>query len=832
MGYTEFNGYQNGSGGQYTIHLNCTYSSNGSNANTSNVYMTLSFMRSDYSSYWYNETGSAYVEFWCDGQYYKENFNINLNYNAGQWYQIGPGHTFVVPHNNDGTKSCEVRAYAYIGIAPDNVVVDAHTLTLDRIPRYANFTTGVDNQTMTSARIKWSADAHISEGQYYLDSETTATAITAKGTSGTFTVNGLLPNTSYNVKIRLKRSDSGLWTEKTTSFTTLAGASVGSVPAWTLPAAAGSITLNISNPGKGYIRLFFYTNVGGTVSSNVVVKTLSGVISGNTSLSFTEAEVNQFYAKAPNSASGKYSVYVCTYASQANANNNTSVLSTIQSSWNAFTIVSSDATKPAVSASMLSIYDRDNAYGYFTAPDNTKFVQSLSTVCAKITAAATARKGASIPAKSYKITFNGRTESQLDVNSVASFGLAPTAKTYSVTLTVTDSRNFASSVSKNITVYQYFEPSGNITLKRQNDFEAPTTLAFSGSYAVVNNQNTIGSIQYRYGETIAERNAAVWTDITAKATIAEGKINIPAFSVGNFEINKTYEFEIQMSDDKNTVPSARTLTQGIPILAIGDKGRVGINCLPTDSTAISNSSTRLQVDGAVKAYSFNGMRGIATSLGTASDEYAASSKLTNSLNTDLLNVGKTLFPVGSIYFTTKNINPGTFIGGTWAAWGSGRVPVGVSTSDSDFSTTEKTGGTKTVNLLHSHTVNSHSHTIAHTHSIKNHNHKYCVAFNDYYGTLTKAQAWDYASGAWKECNTYVTADSNIPRNSSFASSSTSGNQTRYKTGDTTTSNTALTTNAASVTNSGNSSPTTDNKLSSSQSILQPYITCYMWKRTA
>lgn len=52
MGYTEFNGYQNGSGGQYTIHLNCTYSSNGSNANTSNVYMTLSFMRSDYSSYW------------------------------------------------------------------------------------------------------------------------------------------------------------------------------------------------------------------------------------------------------------------------------------------------------------------------------------------------------------------------------------------------------------------------------------------------------------------------------------------------------------------------------------------------------------------------------------------------------------------------------------------------------------------------------------------------------------------------------------------------------------------------------------------------------------
>lgn len=234
MGYTEFNGYQNGSGGQYTIHLNCTYNSNGSNANTSNVYMTLSFMRSDYSSYWYNETGSAYVEFWCDGQHYKENFNINLNYNAGQWYQIGPGHTFVVPHNDNGTKSCEVRAYAYIGIAPDNVVVDAHTLTLDTIPRYANFTTGVDNRTMTSARVKWSADAHISEGQYYLDGSSTAVNITTNATSGSFTVSGLSPNTSHSVRIRLKRKDSGLWTEKTASFTTIAGASISSVPAWTL----------------------------------------------------------------------------------------------------------------------------------------------------------------------------------------------------------------------------------------------------------------------------------------------------------------------------------------------------------------------------------------------------------------------------------------------------------------------------------------------------------------------------------------------------------------------------------------------------------------------
>lgn len=814
MGYTEFNGYQNGSGGQYTIHLNCTYTSNGSNANTSNVYMTLSFMRSDYSSYWYNETGNAYVEFWCDGQYYKENFNIDLNYNAGQWYQIGPGHTFVVPHNNNGTKSCEVRAYAYIGIAPDNVVVDAHTLTLDTIPRYANFTTGVDNQTMTSARVKWSADAHISEGQYYLDGSSTAVGITTNATSGSFTVSGLSPKTNHSVQIRLKRKDSGLWTEKTASFTTISGASISSVPKWTLPDTSGNITLNISNPGKGYIRLFFYTDVGGTISSNVVVKTLSGTVSGNTTVSFTEAEVNQFFAKAPSSTSGKYCVYTRTYATQTNANNNASPLSTIQSSWNTFSISNNAATRPSVAASLLSVYDNNNAYGYFTTANNTLFVQSLSAIYAKITAAATAKKSASIPTKAYKIIFNGSTKSQLNANDVVSFGSAPAANTYSVTLTVTDSRGFTGSTSKNITVYQYFQPTGTITLERQNGFEAPTTLAFSGSYAVVNNQNTIRSVKYRYGETTAARDAASWTDITAKATLSNGKVTVEKFNIGSFAINKTYEFQVQIADGYGTFEFSKTLTQGIPILSIGSKGRVGVNCLPTDSATTNDTSTRLQVDGAVKAYSFNGMRGIATSLATNSDEYAASSKLTNSLSNELKNLGQKLFPKGSIFLTAENINPGTFLGGTWVAWGSGRVPVGINTSDTNFNTPEKTGGAST----HNHTVNSHNHTTP------SHRHAFTIGWYDWYASAAGITAYSSSKAKFQTAsNSGIYANSlyggDISINGALTNWATTNNPVIYQSaGDTT---------AVSAGNTGNSSPNTNSK-----SNLPPYITCYMWKRTA
>jgi len=56
------------------------------------------------------------------------------------------------------------------------------------------------------------------------------------------------------------------------------------------------------------------------------------------------------------------------------------------------------------------------------------------------------------------------------------------------------------------------------------------------------------------------------------------------------------------------------------------------------------------------------------------------------------------YPVGSIYITNKNTNPGTLFGGTWVAFGAGRTLVGVDSSQTEFSTIEKTGGAKTHKL--------------------------------------------------------------------------------------------------------------------------------------
>lgn len=54
-----------------------------------------------------------------------------------------------------------------------------------------------------------------------------------------------------------------------------------------------------------------------------------------------------------------------------------------------------------------------------------------------------------------------------------------------------------------------------------------------------------------------------------------------------------------------------------------------------------------------------------------------------------------IYPVGSIYMSANNVSPQTFLGGTWEPWGAGRVPVGVDTDDISFGSVEKTGGEKT-----------------------------------------------------------------------------------------------------------------------------------------
>lgn len=133
-----------------------------------------------------------------------------------------------------------------------------------------------------------------------------------------------------------------------------------------------------------------------------------------------------------------------------------------------------------------------------------------------------------------------------------------------------------------------------------------------------------------------------------------------------------------------------------------------------------------------------------------------------------------LHPVGSIYINaTNSTNPGTLLGfGTWTAFGAGRVPVGFDSSNALFDAAEETGGSANAVL------------VSHTHTATDSGHTHTVPFT------TTANAT--GGGADRPVQTSTTTTS-----TGYASISVS-------------------TEGSSATNAN----------------YQPYITVYMWKRTA
>jgi hypothetical protein len=194
-----------------------------------------------------------------------------------------------------------------------------------------------------------------------------------------------------------------------------------------------------------------------------------------------------------------------------------------------------------------------------------------------------------------------------------------------------------------------------------------------------------------------------------------------------------------------------------------------------------------------------------------------------------------MYPVGSIYMSTSSTNPSTLFGGTWEAWGAGRVPVGVNTSDNDFKTVEKTGGAKTKQLTttelpaHNHTASFSGTTSQSTSSNGSHSHSF-----SYDGTTESNGSHSHSVSLYAEPTTStgregVQATDAVQRTKTLGATNQTGAHTHDFPGSGTTGNsgshshtyTASGTVSVNSTGSGNSF-----------SILQPYITCYMWKRTA
>lgn len=229
-----------------------------------------------------------------------------------------------------------------------------------------------------------------------------------------------------------------------------------------------------------------------------------------------------------------------------------------------------------------------------------------------------------------------------------------------------------------------------------------------------------------------------------------------------------------------------------------------------------------------------------------------------------------IYPVGSIYMSVNNVNPGVLFGGTWEAWGQGRVPVGVGTSDREFGANESGGSSDAVVVSHDHTATfsgnavgshthtgpNHVHTMAHTHTGPNHthtmahthtgpSHTHGSAGGGWFavgkGTRNSVRKAEPGSRGWVATATdgwqaeYSTAaagtgttSGSSAANTGYAGTGSTGASSAANTGY---AGTGATGAAGSHTPSGTVSVASKG-VSGTDKNLQPYITCYMWKRVA
>lgn len=180
----------------------------------------------------------------------------------------------------------------------------------------------------------------------------------------------------------------------------------------------------------------------------------------------------------------------------------------------------------------------------------------------------------------------------------------------------------------------------------------------------------------------------------------------------------TFDYPVEVSKNRvaGNIPQSgnnsdlidELLRRGTPAVEAAEAAADRANAAAdrVDGTDVGSLTKELDAHTASQASASAGIHGIRIYQGKL--QYNSAAEGQPAEWTDVF--AKPQFPVGYIIMTISGANPGTYLGGTWERWGAGRAIVGVDTSDTDFSTAEKTGGEKTHKLTKDE-MPSHQHTL-------------------------------------------------------------------------------------------------------------------------
>lgn len=281
----------------------------------------------------------------------------------------------------------------------------------------------------------------------------------------------------------------------------------------------------------------------------------------------------------------------------------------------------------------------------------------------------------SVSTKFNNQTYTGSTFTTQAIQSSGSIGY---------TITVTDSRGRSATKSGSVNVVAYNPPSlTNVSAKRANSGYAVdessgtyALLHFKVGFTSLSNKNvTSFYIQYRAS------GASSWTKINSWAnnyTLEQD------YKAGNLFTSTTSTYEIAFGvKDKFMSDYSWQIVTVTPTYTLINFGKDGKSL--TFFGQDGNNANRLTVNGDLVSnkYKFSSVIENTSSTHVLVEngneiQYRDWNKLVNSIKS-------AMYPVGSVYITYNNVNPGTFLGGTWERFGQGRTLVGEGTG-SDGST--------------------------------------------------------------------------------------------------------------------------------------------------
>lgn len=490
-----------GAKGHHTYKLTLTEASTSTANNTSTINYTFELI-DDANWFWEQWSTNISYSISANGSVIKSGYIPN---HTTKNQTVASG-SFTVPHNADGSKSISysfsVTDNANQSYTSGNASASG-TMALTKIPRYATVTQTFSSKTETSVTYSWASDSVIDYIWVSINNGSTWKGYdVADGKSAMLSLSSLSPNTTYNIKTRVRRKDSQLTTDSSAlSVTTYNYPHCTNSPNFVI---GDTLALTLYNPLSRSVNVYLELANGSVVGGDTVTGTsISGYVN--------DTWKNNFYTSIPNAKSGKYKVRVV-YGSvtMTRDNGNTySIRGNETPTINSFTYKDNNSTTVALTG------------------NNQHIVQNYSSLLA-IVGNATANKGAGGISK-YVVECNGKSV-QNTTSGNFTVGTVNSNRNVDLKLTVTDTRGLTASKTITVTMLAHSTPTALVTLERLNNYEDETYLTVDGSVSSVNSKNTM-AIKYRYKQSGGSYGSYVTINDRQKYTFSLSKENAYVFNI-------------------------------------------------------------------------------------------------------------------------------------------------------------------------------------------------------------------------------------------------------------------------------------------------------------